>query len=549
MYTKPSVRHKTADEYLSIVLWTVVGLSAFLIATFGYGRDQGIYTVVARTILEGGMPYRDAFDFKPPGIYLLYALARIPFGSWHHGIRIFEAAGMIATVFGLAHLSERWWGDRLIGLLAGAAAALVHAQLDFWHTGQPETFGGMLTVAGLVVGTRKAESASQYVFCGLLFGCGGVLKPPLAGGGAVLALWAAYRALDHEHRSLTVALADRWRQALRPIAYVLIGGVLPFVAVLVWFAAKGALGDLYETLFVFTPHYTKLGWKDRTIFSLAYQAWAQWLVTFSSFMAVGTLLALAQWRRVWARSHTGLVLGIIAIYLLGVALQGKFFPYHYAGAWPVTALIASLGWHGVWCWAKGRGRFAIGAFAVAACSAAALRAATKDLAESFWFRSAKRFRVFLLTPNDRAGREELASVADVSAAGNRQVAEELQRTVPAGAPVYIWGFEPVIYDMADRPFASTYLYNVPQRVEWAAKDARATLMQHLRNNPPAAIVVAHHDVFPMVTGNAIDSHDVLHEEFGELARYLEESFGEPKRVQDFDIFWRKSTGAEPSPSD
>ena len=57
---------------------------AFLLAQllcFGYGRDQGIYAVVARAMLDGGMPYRDAWDFKPPGIFLIYALARALFGE------------------------------------------------------------------------------------------------------------------------------------------------------------------------------------------------------------------------------------------------------------------------------------------------------------------------------------------------------------------------------------------------------------------------------------------------------------------------------------
>src|SRR5690606_2033536 len=42
------------------------GVAALLLISFAHGRDQGIYAAVGRTILEGGVPYRDAFDFKPP---------------------------------------------------------------------------------------------------------------------------------------------------------------------------------------------------------------------------------------------------------------------------------------------------------------------------------------------------------------------------------------------------------------------------------------------------------------------------------------------------
>src|SRR5262245_36577179 len=44
----------------------VLGI-AFLcvqILMFGFGRDQGIYAMVADRLLRGKMPYRDAWDFK-----------------------------------------------------------------------------------------------------------------------------------------------------------------------------------------------------------------------------------------------------------------------------------------------------------------------------------------------------------------------------------------------------------------------------------------------------------------------------------------------------
>lgn len=36
------------------------------------GPDQGIYAYVGQTIIEGGLPYRDARDQKPPGLHAFY---------------------------------------------------------------------------------------------------------------------------------------------------------------------------------------------------------------------------------------------------------------------------------------------------------------------------------------------------------------------------------------------------------------------------------------------------------------------------------------------
>ncbi|HTN87681.1 MAG TPA: glycosyltransferase family 39 protein, partial [Sorangium sp.] len=135
-----------------------LGAIAFLllqILTYGYGRDQGIYAIVARAVLDGGMPYRDAFDFKPPGIFLIYALARALFGPAQWGIRALEVLGLAGMCLAMVSLAGRAFGDRRVGVVAAALAVLVHAQLDFWHTAQPESFGGMLTVLALLTATPR----------------------------------------------------------------------------------------------------------------------------------------------------------------------------------------------------------------------------------------------------------------------------------------------------------------------------------------------------------------------------------------------------------
>ena len=60
-------------------------------------------------------------------------------------------------------------------------------------------------------------------------------------------------------------------------------------------------------------------------------------------------------------------------------------------------------------------------------------------------------------------------------------------------------------------------------------------MRELRAKPPAAIVVAYHDVFPMVTGDAIDSFDSLGKQPG-LKSLLESDYRKLKRVGDFAIY-------------
>jgi 4-amino-4-deoxy-L-arabinose transferase-like glycosyltransferase len=525
------VRKTASPARRALVLGSLAVLvtSLLLIATFPYGRDQGIYAVVARTVLEGGMPYRDAWDFKPPGIFLIYAAGRALFGSAQWGIRVLEIAGIAGVTLAMSRLTARWWDEPAIGLLAGALAALVHAQLDFWHSAQPESFGGMLSVLGVLAAESRRPRHRWWplVLCGICFGCAGLLKPPLAGGGAVVALCFAWRARRR----------GAW-QTLRPIGLVLLGGVLPFALCVAWFVARGAWPALRHTLFVFTPEYTALSWQGRNFAAMLLQAVVDFGSGYSLVLSLGVVFSLIAWRR--QRHHAvPLLLGIVAMQLLGVALQGKYFPYHYGACWPLAALMAAYGWWQCAAWAVRRGRFAVGSVVSLALVALVARTATRDVEGHFWWRTMQRARLFLFEPlrghDSSEGRDRLGSVADVSAAANRRVAEQIRRRVPAGTHVFVWGFEPVIYDLADRPSSSRFIYNAPQRAPWATGWARGELMKDLVAHPPQLIVVASGDPLPMVTGDGTDSADAL-DGFAELSSLLRGGYHKLMVVEDFHIF-------------
>lgn len=547
---------RAARRLLRVASWLGVAFFSLQLVTFGHGRDQGIYSVVARTLLEGGMPYRDAWDFKPPGIFFVYALARALFGGAQWGIRVVEVAGLLATVLVMVRLSQRMWGDRLPGEVAGACAALCHVQLDFWHTAQPESFGGMLTVGALAAAERAGvlhrpgddhpNESRWLAVAGVLFGLSGLLKPPLAGGGAVLALVLAAARAREQPREVRAWLVPSVRRGVA----ILVGGALPFAATLAFFAAKGALGDLREVLFVFTPYYTKLGWQDATVTGMVYWAFSEWFSSYASVTPVGLLLLASTGPRLLpggpARAVDAprgtksalfvvLLLGVISIHLVGVAMQGKFFPYHYGATWPLTAMLVGLGVVNGLRWSAERGPLALALYAALVCVTPNLRSSTKDVADSFWVRSGMRLAMLAGKKPRPLTDDQLASVADVSAGANRAVAEFVRAHTPVDRPLFVWGFEPVIYDLAERPLASRFVYDVPQRVSWAKGPMRQTLMADLARRPPAAIVVEHRDVFPMVTGDAIDSADTL-EDFVELRTLLETRYFLAERIEDFDVW-------------
>lgn len=502
---------------------------------FRYGRDQGIYAVVGDAVLRGGAPYREAWDFKPPGIFFVYALARGVFGASEHAVRALEALGYASIVGAFVILSRRLIGSWQAGILAGLVAVGTHGQLEFWHTGQPESFGAVAIAWALVCATyepagpdaRRRELAA-WAGAGALYAAASLLKPPLGGGFLVSLLVVLLRLWRREEREA------RLRAAAAALGAFCAGGAAVVGGVLLYFAAKGALGDLHETLFVFTPNYTKLGFRPDWFWGLVYLAFEQWSTAYSAFVSAGLLLFLAM-RPLSGGERPGAahVAGVIAFQLVGIGLQAKFFPYHYGAALPLGSLLAGWGFWKLWLWAREGAPKLIVALAFAYILGDA-RGATRDLPDTFWTRCKLRV-IAAFVPEKRQGIEDhLHTVADVDAGSNRRVAEWLRLHTRDASTVFVWGFEPEIYDLSRRRPASRYIYNVAQRVSWA-HDSRKLLMDELQASKPEAIVVEHRDVFAHVTGNNLDSADSI-KNFPEFGSFLRDNYLFASSIDDFDLY-------------
>lgn len=534
-------RVRDPDAWLVYVAWGVVALSCLQILLFSFGRDQGIYALVGAGILDGQAPYRDLWDFKPPGIHVIYALAQGLLGRTMLAPRLVEVAGLVGMVFAFRALSFEWFCNRLPGLLAGALATLLHAQLEFWHTGQPEAFGGMLTVFAVVllVGERfPRQRPWAWVVSGVLFGGAFLLKPPLGGGAIVL---AAYLFTRRRQRGATTL------QALMP-ALVMASAALSVLLICVsWLWWFGAAKAAYWTFFEFTPGYTTLSWIGQSGPELFYQAFSESFVRFSALLPLGVLAAvLLTPLHMREREALLLLLGLISMHAAGIAMQGKFFAYHYSATLPLVCFLAGLGYYKLWRRLFMAGPSGILAFIMFVVMVGAMRAGVGDLSQSFWWRSATRTR-YLLGIGEVGTRElldkELYSVADYDLDAARRTALELRRCTSAQSTVYIWGFEPVVYWMAERRPASRFIYDVPQRVQWGSQMARQELMASLERERPEAVVVQRGDIFPAVTGNWSDSAGAL-SSFPQLDGWLRREFTWSTSQGSFDVYERRSVPPE-----
>lgn len=521
------------ELWLRVVAWITIVVSLLQVLAFSFGRDQGIYGAVAEGILRGEVPYRDLWDFKPPGIFFVYAGSFALFGKSMLAPRLVEVLFSFGAVLGLRRLGGVFFQSRTAGLMAAAIYALIHAQLDFWHTGQPESFAGPLTIYALVVTThawKRKRRPIAWIGVGLLFGLAFVLKPPF-GGGAIAC--AGYLSARRRREGTTLP------RAATPFLWIGLSSLIPICALCVWFWLKGGWPALSWTLFEFAPGYTQLSWVNRSAGGMFFLALSEGFFGYSSLLAFGVIAAASLHPRAQGeREAFALILGVLAFQFVGIAIQGKFFQYHFGASVPLIALIAAQGYLKLWQ------RIALGslpgsiAFALFMVLAASMRLPVNDTPEGFWRRTLTRME-YVLSAGRSLSRSQLDEQLHYVGGYNLDVAKrtalELSQHVQPGERIYIWGFEPVIYSLSHTLPASRYIYNVPQRAKWQSERARRGLMSDLRRRPPQAIVTQRRDAMHFVTGNRHDSTDSL-PLFPEFERYLQTHFQEYRTIDRFTVW-------------
>ena len=277
------------------------------------------------------MPYRDAWDVKGPGAHLLFALVGAIFGRNEWGVRVFDLIVLAVGAWCLARLGREYVGARG-GRWAIVLYLLWYASLNHHNTAQPDAWAAvMLTGAVTVMVVRRQRLGSlSGLVAGALIECASLIKPTYA-------LFLMLPAIE----GLANSRAGERGRPLRFWMATAAGFAVPVLACIGWFAARGALGDWADVHLRWIPtSYAQLdaAWLYRVQYVAAFLTTAQLAPAVP--LAVGGVLVV----RHDGRGRDALLLGAwLALSLVGVLIQGNFFPYHWHPAYPPLALLAGLG--------------------------------------------------------------------------------------------------------------------------------------------------------------------------------------------------------------
>ena len=506
------------------------------------GSDQDLYAYVGQEIARGGLPYRDAWDQKPPAIHYTYAAL---YAIWPHEsvVAAADLAVSAAIAILLVMLERRLTGgpgftSALVFLLLGNP---VYSRMGgIWLRSQCETFIALAVTGSMLCAHHAAvpsDAGRRRVWllrgaAGLLIGIATAFKYNAAVYG--LALTAATTAWRYDDRRSRPG----WRaDALRDAAGMAAGAAVPLAIMIGGFAAAGLLDDLWQATVLYNLKYsgeTYAGAADIVRYAATFPIQRARVDGLWLLGGAGCLVLLGSIRR--AVSPAAVIAWLAGACVVIVINGGRGLPQYFVQANPALAMAAGLA---AWVIYR-RLRSAWMLAAVVAMTLLALsrvvpvrKAAEATLADA-------RYAAGAVTPDQHLARFGGQRPGDKHVpAAVRRLAQYISRHSTPADTVYICGYANGALVQTGRRSASRFFWSRPLIVgfnEGRPGYGAAGLLADLRSARPAIVVLQAND-WPLEPSDSA-SYFLSRPE---LATWLETGYVRQPDLDNFRIWLRRAS--------
>jgi Dolichyl-phosphate-mannose-protein mannosyltransferase len=315
---------------LGVVLLTVVIRVPALVHPQAID-NEAVYSVVANEIVDGGRPYADAIERKPPLLFWTYAAIFKVFGKYN-----WKALHTVALVWALATMAGLYAiGNQLFNRNTGLIAALLYSIYQPWISWKNLAFNGeMLMNLPIVLAWAIAFKRSsarirpELLGAGVLLCSAFLLKQPAAIAAVPLGIYLllpSYRASRHLTRAAAIGQA-----ATLTLGFF---GALGLVIILL--QKQGILSEAFH--WTITDHtIPDVFVSHGLLLTLAFTVYCFPLV-LGAVMAYRDTHAI--WRAVGAERTA--LLALLAASAIGVGAGARFYQHYYIQLIPPLALLAA----------------------------------------------------------------------------------------------------------------------------------------------------------------------------------------------------------------
>ncbi len=428
-------------------------VSHLFVLPLPHNRDVGVWSYAGWRLLAGDVPYRDFFDHKPPGIFLVYAFGEL-LGGGAALVRLLNLAGALVATWALRRMVLELSPSRSAGIAnvaGGLFASIVGSPQIEQGAGQTESLSlGLLVPAYAIVAWVLASPRAI-----------GLRWPFFAGLLAALALSLRVSAVPDVALLLGALFFARAPASRpRPAQAYLFGAFIPPAAYALYATATASGPFAIDALASFNSAYTSTtGLIDDPLANgLAVSAYL--LPLFAGALmaaAIGLITGLVTDRRP--------LLGLVALWVVAaiveVVVPQRFFRHYY------LILAAPLAAAAAWLRPLALARLPTAATAVGA----AVTLYSSALA------------TLQLVPNvDLRISGRLVTVQE-------EVAATVERKTAASATALVWGVEPDVLYLARRRSVTRYIYTNVVLFPGGG-DRYAEILERARSAPPDALVLA-----------------------------------------------------------
>jgi len=541
--TAPAPRGTTNSLFNRALLATAilfVLVRAFPILSFPLGRDQGTYLTIGQGLLEGKQLYRDLWDNKPPGIFIVYAGIAKLFGRVMWSAAAVDILLLLLISYFLFRFTEPYLG-RACAAIAVMIHASWHGEMRYFWIAQPETFQVACVLAGYLLMKRRGQWWKATSFAaGLLFGYACWLKYNAVAFLPFLLFLPFLDTSGLDREPPRVSLSIPWRNWLARAAFLLGGLVAAIGIVVAWIAFKGAWPAMKEVQFEVLPRYAAMAIQRnphylRSVF-----------VRTSYYLGVWNLWAtlaglLVGWMRRDLRRFAPVFLAASLAYIATV-MQVRFHDYYFQTCYPFFAAI----------WAY----LAVSIYEGTCVLARNFRHRGWGLAAGLiWIVFANA--IFWPLPDEfnklamryeelrewRADHERFYSdyprqLPFELLRGQFDVIHYLEKNARPSDGVYLWGSNCLIYYLSGHQAPTRFVSNLGIVSLWAQPSWREELVRDLRNAQPRFIIVTRRDALPTITYVNLDSEKYL-EIFPGLDTFITQNYRSVADLESFVVYRRE----------
>jgi 4-amino-4-deoxy-L-arabinose transferase-like glycosyltransferase len=293
--------------------------------------SEAMYSVVANEIVDGGRPYIDAVERKPPLLFWTYATVFKVAGEFNwKALHIVALVWTLCAMAGLYVISRELF-DRNTGLIA----ALFYGVFQPWGTWKNLSFDAEMLMnlpiiwAWAIAFRRSSSRLRPELFAaGALLGAAFLLKQPAAIAAVPLGI---YLLLPSYRASRSLPRINSIIQAAMLTAGFF--AALGLVTIVLW--KQGILRDAFYWTIVDhdIPH---VFWEKGILLTLAFIGACLPLV-------IGAIMACRDKSEIWAgrTAERTALFGLLAASALGAAAGARFYPHYYVQLIPPLALLAA----------------------------------------------------------------------------------------------------------------------------------------------------------------------------------------------------------------